>query len=103
MKMRPALSLFALVLAGCPSGPDPNVPPEIDLTSARRFEDEGKTLEALAAYAGIVTELTDSGRVDARAHAAWARVLMALRRIDPAKTLKDAPPEFQQRCAALNA
>ena len=103
MKMRPALSLIALLLAGCPSGPDLTAPPEIDLAAARKLEEEGKKFEALAAYAKIITELTDSGRADARAHAAWGRVLMALRRIDPAKTLKDAPPEVLKRCAALVA
>ena len=98
-KLAPAA--LALLLAGCPSGPDAAQPPEVDLSTARRLESEGKTLEAVVELARLVDELTASGRSDARAHAAWARILASLHRLKAGERLALASAETRKQCESL--
>ncbi|HKS15680.1 MAG TPA: hypothetical protein VJU16_00045 [Planctomycetota bacterium] len=100
---RLAAAAFALLLAGCPGGPDPLQPTEIDLTEARRLESAGKPIDALVEYARLVDELRKSSRGDVRAHAAWARILESLRRLKVGEALAKAPRETRERCASLVA
>jgi hypothetical protein len=99
--MRPVISLLALLLAACPGGPEIQAPPEIDISAALRFEEEGKKADALLEHARLIRELNASGRSDARFHAAWARILGSLRRIKVRETLAGASPAVQQRCEEL--
>jgi len=103
MKTRCAVAILALLLAGCPSSPDPQHPPEIDLSKARQLEAKGRTLDAIVEYAGLVDELAQSGRNDAQAHAAWARILESLRRLKVGEILSKAPAHERKKCASLEA
>ncbi len=91
----------ALLLAGCQSGPDQKPASDIDLSNARRLESEGKKLEAIVEYARLVDELNKSGRTDARAHAAWGRILQTLHRLKFEEILARATAETRKRCASL--
>jgi hypothetical protein len=101
MNLRFAVAALALLIAGCPSGPDPRQPPDIDLSNARRLEAEGKPLEAVVEHARLVDELTASGRSDARAHAAWARILASLHRLKAGERLAQASAETRMQCESL--
>lgn len=103
MKIRPVVAACFLLLAGCAGGPDVVQPEEIDLTTAQRLETEGKTLEAIVEHARLVQELTSSGRSDARAHAAWGRILGSLHRMKAGEKLAEADPETRKQCASLEA
>jgi hypothetical protein len=98
---RLAAAALALLLAGCPSGPDPRLPPDFDLSAARRLESQGKTLDAIVEYARLVDDLNRSGRVDIRAQTAWARILGSLYRLKLGEALAQAPPAVKAKCASL--
>lgn len=77
------------------------MPPDFDLSAARRLEAQGKTLDAIVEYARLVDELNKTGRADARSHAAWGRILGALYRLKLADSLAQAPAPVKGKCASL--
>ena len=101
MSTRFPVVAFALMLAGCPGGPDTTLPPDFDLSTARQLEAQGKPLEAVVEHARLLDELNKSGRTDARAHAAWGRVLGSLHRLKAGERLALASPETREKCASL--
>ena len=97
-----ATPLLALLLLGCPGGPDQSLPPEIDLTTARRHEEYGRTYEALAEYAARVEDLIESKRTDIRAQVGWGRILSSLKRLKfDESMLAKAPPVLRTNLARL--
>jgi hypothetical protein len=98
---RAAAAAFALILTACPGSPETATPPEIDLSRARQYESEGRTVDALLELARIVEELTESPRDDGRAHVAWARILGALRRLKVHEALASAPDDLKARLCPL--
>lgn len=103
MSLRPAgLCLMVLLLTGCPTGPSTTLPSVVDLTAARKFARDGPPEEAVAEAARIVKLLTDSGRTDVQACAAWGRILQFLHGLPFRSVLAKATPELRRRCEPLS-